>query len=85
MSVDWQVIVITNKAPSEGFLEVLDGFPNQDHSDPSCGDLVEWGIGTSESSPPGLRAFLELPSNERAPSRNLTSTTLPKGNFVTHS
>ena len=53
--------------PSEGFLEVLDGFPNQDHSDPSCGDLVEWGKGTSESSPPGLRAFLELPSNERAP------------------
>ena len=66
--------------PSEGFLKVLAGFPNQDHSDPSCGDLVEWGKGISKSSPPGLRAFLELPSHERCPSRNLTSTTLPQGN-----
>ena len=69
--------------PSEGFLKVLAGFPNQNHSDRSCGDLVEWGKGTSKSLPPGLKAFLEMSSNERAPSRNLTSTTLPKGNFVT--
>ena len=53
--------------PSEGFLKVLAGFPNQDHSDPSCGDLVEWGKGISKSLPPGLKAFLELPSNGRAP------------------
>ena len=55
--------------PSEGLLKVLAGFPNQELPDPSCGDLVEWGKGTFKvmSLPPGLKAFLEPPSNGRAP------------------